>query len=97
MVEVTADQRQQIAAIISSLLKEAGSLDPESLMAVAEVNKALAAPQDKPEARNLLGNVWGRLKDTLSTVKTGTDIAEFVLKHQAGIVGAISMTAAALK
>ena len=96
-LEVTADQRQQIAAIIGSLLKDAGSLDPESLMAVAEVNKALAAPQDKPEARNLLGKVWSGLKDTLSTVKTGTDIAEFALKHQAEIVGVITTAVALLK
>ncbi|QTR54374.1 hypothetical protein [Thiothrix unzii] len=66
-------------------------------MAVAEVNKALAAPQDKPEARNLLGKVWNGLKDTLSTVKTGTDIAEFALKHQAEIVGAITTAVALLK
>ncbi|QTR48769.1 COR domain-containing protein [Candidatus Thiothrix anitrata] len=96
-IDVTTDQRQQIAAIIGSLLKDAGSLDPESLMAVAEVNKALAAPQDKPEARNLLGKVWSGLKDTLSTVKTGTDIAEFALKHQAEIVGAITTAVALLK
>lgn len=96
-IDVTTDQRQQIAAIIGGLLKNAGSLDPESLMAVAEVNKALAAPQDKPEARNLLGKVWNGLKDTLSTVKTGTDIAEFVLKHQAEIVGAITTAVALLK
>lgn len=94
---ITADQRQQIATIIGSLLKDAGSLDPESLMAVAEVNKALAAPQDKPEARKLLGKVWSGLKDTLSTVKTGTDIAEFALKHQAEIVGAITTAVALLK
>ncbi|GEM_PF-5800416 len=67
--DVTTDQRQQIATIIGSLLKDLGSLDPESLLAVAEVNKALVAPQDKPKARNLLGKVWNGLKDTLSTVK----------------------------
>ena len=96
-VEVTADQRQQIAAIIGSLLKDAGSLDPESLMAVAEVNRALAAPQDKPEARNLLGKVWGGLKEVLGVTKTTADIAKFAMEHQAEIATAITTAVALLK
>lgn len=96
-IDVTTDQRQQIAAIIGSLLKDAGSLDPESLMAVAEVNKALAAPQDKPEARNLLGKVWNGLKEAVDVTKTGTDIAGFVLEHQTAIAGAITTAVALLK
>jgi GTPase SAR1 family protein len=96
-LEITADQRQQIATIIGSLLKNAGNLAPESLLAVAEVNKALAAPPDKPESRNLLGKVWNGLKETLSAVKTGTDIAEFALKHQAELATAITAAVTLLK
>lgn len=96
-IEVTADQRQQIATIVGSLLKDAGSLAPSGLLAVAKVNEALAAPEDKPEARNLLGKVWHGLKEVVDLTKTGADIADFVIEHQVAIAGAITMAVAALK
>jgi GTPase SAR1 family protein len=97
MLDITNDQRQQIAAIVGSLLKDAGSLAPSDLLAVAEVSKALVAPPDKPEARNLLGKVWNGLKEVVDVTKTGTDIAGFVLEHQAAIAGAITTAVALLK
>jgi malate synthase len=96
-LEINADQRQQIAAIVGSLLKDAGNLAPDVLVAVAEVNKALQAPEDKPEARHLLGKVWHGLKEMLDATKTTTEITDFVLEHQAAITSAIVMTVAALK
>ncbi len=97
MLDITNDQRQQIATIVGSLLKDAGSLAPSDLLAVAKVNEALAAPEDKPEARNLLGKVWHGLKEVVDVTKTGTDIAGFVLEHQAAIAGAITTAVALLK
>jgi hypothetical protein len=94
---INADQRQQIAAIVGSLLKDAGNLAPDELVAVAEVNKALAAPEDKPEARHLLGKVWHGLKEVADFTKTGTEIADFVIEHQAAITSAIATAVAVLK
>jgi GTPase SAR1 family protein len=94
-VEFKSDQRQQLAVIVRELLKNAGSLDPDALPAVAIVNKALAAPEDKPESRNLLGKVWHGVKEAADFTKTGTEIAGFVLEHQTAIAGAIATAVAA--
>ncbi|MBU0653524.1 MAG: hypothetical protein KJ914_00140 [Gammaproteobacteria bacterium] len=96
-LEINADQRQQIAVIVGELLKQAGNLPAQQIIAVGEVKAALEDTEDKPEARNLLGKVWNGLKEVMDLTKTGTDIAVFVLEHQAAIAGAITMAVAALK
>lgn len=92
-------ERQQIEVIVNELLKNAGSLaqNPEALSAVAEVNKALAAPPDDPKARNLLGSVWNGLKEVLGATKTTTEIAKFAMEHQVEIATAITAAIALLK
>lgn len=94
-VDISADQRQQLALMVEALLKDAGNLakNPKALAAVAEVNKALAAPEDSPEERKLLSKVWDgikELKEAVDVGKTGFEIADFVAQNQATIVGAIT-------
>ena len=94
---INTDQRQQIAAIVDNLLKEAGNLAPAELLAVAQVNQALAAPEENPEARSLLGKVWHGVKEVLDVTKTTTEIGAFVLEHQAAFTGVMTTAVALLK
>lgn len=94
---ITADQRQQIAVIVGELLKQASNLPAQQIIAVGRVREALEEAESKPEARNLLGKVWNGLKEAVDVTKTGTDIAGFVLEHQAAIAGAITTAVALLK
>lgn len=96
-LEINADQRQQIAVIVDELLKQASHLPAQQIIAVGKVREALEEAESKPEARNLLGKVWNGLKEVVDVTKTGTDIAGFVLEHQAAIAGAISTAVALLK
>lgn len=96
-VEVTADQRQQMAVIVDELLKQAGSLPAKEIIAVGQVKEALEDVDSKPESRKLLGSVWNGLKEVLGVTKTTTDIAKFAMEHHAEIATAITAALAILK
>ncbi|WP_020559412.1 COR domain-containing protein [Thiofilum flexile] len=95
-VEISADQRQQLSMIVGELLKNAATLNPNDLPAVALVNQALAAPE-KPESRNLLGTVWNGLKEAVDFTKTSTEIASFAMENGGTIASLMTAAIAALR
>jgi hypothetical protein len=96
-MEITQDQRQQLAVLINELIKNVGGLPTQQAIDVLEVKKALEDKENKPESRNLLGKVWNDLKEVVDLTKTGTDIVSFALEHQAAIAGAMTTAVAAAK
>jgi len=98
-LDISSDQRQQLALVVEALLNDASNLakNPEALAAVAQVNRALAAAEDSPEERKLLSKVWDGIKEFKEAVevgKTGAEIADFVVQNQAAIATAITAAVA---
>lgn len=95
--EITPDQRHQIATIVSELLKEAGSLPTEQLVAVTETKKALEAPAADAASQNLLSKVWNGIDGVATFTKdTALPIADFAIKHKASLGAAFAATMAVL-
>ena len=89
-MEITTDQRQQLALIINELLDNyAGKLPTKEVMSALQVKEALEDKDNKPESLNLLGKAW-------HATKTGTDIAKFVIEHPAEIASVSSAITAAV-
>ena len=94
--EVTTDQRQQIATIVSELLKDAGTLPTDQLVAVTEVKKALEAPSEDNQARNLLGTVWTGINEIADFTKDkAMPIADFAIEHKESLGAALIAATAA--
>ena len=89
--EITADQRHQIATIVGELLKDAGSLPTEQLIAVTETKKALEAPVDDAVSQNLLGKVVDSIDGVATFTKDkALPIAEFAIKHKEALGTALA-------
>ena len=89
--EITADQRHQVATIVGELLKDAGSLPTEQLIAVTETKKALEAPVDDAVSQNLLGQVVSSIDGVATFTKDkALPIAEFAIKHKEALGAALA-------
>lgn len=95
--KVTADQRNQIATIVGELLKDAGNLPTEQLIAVTETKKALEAPADDVASQSLLGKIWSGIDEVATFTKDkGLPIADFAIKNKEPLAAAFATAMAAL-
>jgi hypothetical protein len=95
--EITADQHHQIATIVSELLKDAGSLPIEQLVAVTETKKALEAPAEDAESQKLLSKVLTGIDGVATFTKEKVmPITEFAIKHKESLGAAIAAAKATL-
>lgn len=93
-VEITADQRQQLAILMTELLKSAP--EGEELVTIGTVQKALKTPNE-PKSRNILGKVFTSIKDFSVFAKdTGLPLAEKIAEHKDAIIGAMTAVATSI-
>ena len=81
-LEVSADQRKQMAIIVSELLNKAADLESSEVIATGKVKEALEAPENNKEANQILGKVWTGVREVGGFAKEMVPVGEFVIKNK---------------